>query len=97
MSLVNLAAVKRTLAEAQSCVLAGKVTRASGIVVEAILPQVAVGTSCEIRISGGYTISVYLKSFTDFGMAYAGPVPVPVIIFIGTVLGSSARRPPAVC
>ena len=57
MSLVNLAAVKRTLAEAQSCVLAGKVTRASGIVVEAILPQVAVGTSCEIRISGGYTFT----------------------------------------
>lgn len=50
MSLVNLNAFKRTLAEAQSCVLAGKVTRASGIVVEATLPQVAVGTLSLIHI-----------------------------------------------
>ena len=60
MSLINLAAVKRTLADAQSCVLAGKVTRASGIVVEAILPQVAVGTSCEIRIAGGRLLAASL-------------------------------------
>ena len=37
-------------------------------------------------ISGGYTIPVYLKSFTDIGMAYAGPVPVPVIIFIALTI-----------
>jgi ribose transport system permease protein len=37
-------------------------------------------------ISGGYTIPVYLKSFTDIGMAYAWPVPVPVIIFIALTI-----------
>ena len=64
MSLVNLAAVKRSLAEAQSCVLAGKVTRASGIVVEAVLPQVAVGTSCEIRIASGQSIAAEVVGFS---------------------------------
>jgi ribose transport system permease protein len=37
-------------------------------------------------ISGGYTIPVYVKSFTGIGMAYAGPVPVPVIIFVALTL-----------
>ena len=32
-------------------------------------------------VSGGYTIPVYTKAFTSIGMAYAGPIPVPVIIF----------------
>jgi ribose transport system permease protein len=32
-------------------------------------------------VSGGYTIPVYVKAFTNIGMAYAGPVPVPVIVF----------------
>jgi flagellum-specific ATP synthase len=63
MTLVNLTAFKRTLAEAQSCVLAGKVTRASGIVVEAILPQVAVGTSCEIR-TGARSIAAEVVGFS---------------------------------
>ena len=64
MSLVNLDAFKRSLADAQSCVLAGKVTRASGIVVEAVLPQVAVGTSCEIRTGGGHTIAAEVVGFS---------------------------------
>jgi len=64
VSLVDLGAVKRSLAEAQSCVLAGKVTRASGIVVEAVLPQVAVGTSCEIRTGGGHTIAAEVVGFS---------------------------------
>jgi flagellum-specific ATP synthase len=64
VSLVNLDAFKRSLADAQSCVLAGKVTRASGIVVEAVLPQVAVGTSCEIRTGGGHTIAAEVVGFS---------------------------------
>ncbi len=64
MSLVNLNAFKRTLAEAQSCVLAGKVTRASGIVVEATLPQVAVGTYCEIRTGNGASIAAEVVGFS---------------------------------
>jgi flagellum-specific ATP synthase len=64
VSLVNLNAFKRSLAEAQTCVLAGKVTRASGIVVEATLPQVAVGTSCEIRTGGGGSIAAEVVGFS---------------------------------
>jgi flagellum-specific ATP synthase len=64
MSLINLVALKRTLYEAESCVLAGKVTRAAGIVVEAILPQVAVGTSCEIRTNGGQIITAEVVGFS---------------------------------
>jgi flagellum-specific ATP synthase len=64
VSLVNLNAFKRTLAEAQTCVLAGKVTRAFGIVVEAALPQVAVGTSCEIRTGGGGSIAAEVVGFS---------------------------------
>jgi flagellum-specific ATP synthase len=64
VSLVNLAAFKRTLADAQSCVVAGKVTRASGIVVEAVLPQVAVGTSCEIRTGGSHSILAEVVGFS---------------------------------
>ena len=44
MSLLNLQEIRNQLAHAEPCVLAGRVTRASGIVVEAALPQVAVGT-----------------------------------------------------
>jgi len=47
-------------------------------------------------ISGGYTIPVYVSSFTNIGMAYAGPVPVPVIVFIGLTLACAlmlARTP----
>ena len=46
-----VARVRRALAEAEPVVVAGKVTRASGIIVEAVLPQVAVGTACVIEIS----------------------------------------------
>jgi flagellum-specific ATP synthase len=64
MSLINLTTLKRTLYEAESCVLAGKVTRAAGIVVEAILPQVAVGTSCEIRTTSGQIITAEVVGFS---------------------------------
>lgn len=64
MSLINISALKRTLYEAESCVLAGKVTRAAGIVVEAILPQVAVGTSCEIRTTSGQIITAEVVGFS---------------------------------
>ena len=39
-----IARVQRALADADPVVVSGKVTRASGIIVEATLPQVAVGT-----------------------------------------------------
>ncbi len=36
-------------------------------------------------ISGGYTIPVYTKSFTDIGMASLGPIPVPAIVLVVAV------------
>jgi ribose transport system permease protein len=36
-------------------------------------------------ISGGYTVPVYTKQFTDIGMASLGPIPVPAIVFLASV------------
>jgi flagellum-specific ATP synthase len=52
VSLLDLRKVTRALVKAEPLVLAGRVTRASGIIVEAALPNVAVGTSCEIQAAG---------------------------------------------
>ena len=49
MSLIDMARVRRSLAAADNVVMSGRVTRASGILVEAALPHVTVGTACEIR------------------------------------------------
>jgi flagellum-specific ATP synthase len=64
MSVVNLERVRLTLADAEPLVLAGRVTRASGIVVEAALPQVAVGTSCEIGTTGGHLVAAEVVGFS---------------------------------
>ena len=45
-------------------ILAGKVTRASGIIVEATLPHVAVGTACVIQTSQGKLISAEVVGFS---------------------------------
>jgi flagellum-specific ATP synthase len=56
--------VRRALAESEPMVVAGKVTRASGIIVEAMLPQVAVGTACVIATSAGKLISAEVVGFS---------------------------------
>jgi len=63
VSLLNLQEIRNQLAHAEPCVLAGRVTRASGIVVEAALPQVAVGTSCEIHAAGSRTVAAEVVGF----------------------------------
>ncbi|MGB8295147.1 MAG: EscN/YscN/HrcN family type III secretion system ATPase, partial [Polyangia bacterium] len=63
MSLLNLQAIRTQLSNAEPCVLAGRVTRASGIVVEAALPQVAVGTSCEIHATGNRMVAAEVVGF----------------------------------
>ena len=63
MSLLNLQAIRTQLTHAEPCVLAGRVTRASGIVVEAALPQVAVGTSCEIHATGNRIVAAEVVGF----------------------------------
>jgi flagellum-specific ATP synthase len=63
VSLLNLEKVKRALDKAEPLVLAGRVTRASGIIVEASLPNVAVGTSCEI-LAGGRSVAAEVVGFS---------------------------------
>jgi len=63
VSLLNLQAIRTQLTHAEPCVLAGRVTRASGIVVEAALPQVAVGTSCEIHATGNRMVAAEVVGF----------------------------------
>ncbi len=64
MSLVDFNRLREELAQTEPCVLAGRVTRASGIVVEAALPHVAVGTSCEIRAVGGHLVAAEVVGFS---------------------------------
>jgi flagellum-specific ATP synthase len=63
VSLLNLEKVKRVLDKAEPLVLAGRVTRVSGIIVEAALPNVAVGTSCEIQAAGGRAVAAEVVGF----------------------------------
>jgi flagellum-specific ATP synthase len=58
-----LARVRHALAETDSVVVSGKVTRASGIIVEAMLPQVAVGTACVIELRDGRLVPAEVVGF----------------------------------
>ncbi|MES1204916.1 MAG: FliI/YscN family ATPase [Pseudomonadota bacterium] len=57
------ARIGKALVEAEPLPIAGKVTRVSGIIVEATLPSVTVGTSCEIRISATKTLNAEVVGF----------------------------------
>jgi len=59
-----MARVARTLADAESMPIAGKVTRVSGIIVEATLSTVAVGSACEIRLASHKTLMAEVVGFT---------------------------------
>lgn len=57
--------VTRALADAESLPVAGKVTRVSGIIVEATLPPVAVGSACEIQIDARRTLNAEVVGFSN--------------------------------
>jgi flagellum-specific ATP synthase len=61
--LVDLDAVARALAEADPLPLTGTVVRAAGLVVEAALPRVPVGTACEIRATDGGSVLAEVVGF----------------------------------
>ena len=63
MSLLDAARIARALDNVDPVVVSGRVTRVSGIIVEAALPQVAVGTSCEIQAMGGRLIAAEVVGF----------------------------------
>jgi len=63
MSLLDLEAVGRALDEADPLPLTGMVVRAAGLVIEASLPRVAVGTACEVRASDGALVLAEVVGF----------------------------------
>ncbi|MFT3915800.1 MAG: FliI/YscN family ATPase [Anaeromyxobacteraceae bacterium] len=63
MSLVDLAGLGRALAAADPTPLTGRVVRATGLLVEAALPRVPVGTACEIRAKDGDLVMAEVVGF----------------------------------
>jgi len=63
MSLWEPEKVARALAEADPLPLTGSVIRAAGLVIEASLPRVAVGTACEIRATDGALVLAEVVGF----------------------------------
>jgi flagellum-specific ATP synthase len=63
MSLVHMDLVARAIAEADPLPLTGTVVRAAGLVLEASLPRVPVGTSCEILSTSGVSVMAEVVGF----------------------------------
>ncbi|HET6412248.1 MAG TPA: FliI/YscN family ATPase [Anaeromyxobacter sp.] len=63
MTLVDLERISRALDEADPTPLIGTVVRATGLLVEALLPRVPVGTSCEIRANDGGLVHAEVVGF----------------------------------
>jgi FliI/YscN family ATPase len=61
---VNLARVRRAIRDCDPLVVEGRVVRASGLVIEALLPFAAVGTACDIEASDGRRVSAEVVGFT---------------------------------
>jgi flagellum-specific ATP synthase len=80
MALVDLAALGLALAEADPTPLTGRVIRATGLLVEAALPRVPVGTTCEILARDG---GVVLAEVVGFQGATARLMPLSDIQGIG--------------
>jgi flagellum-specific ATP synthase len=80
VSLLDTARIARALRAVEPVVVSGRVTRVSGIIVEAALPQVAVGTSCEIQAIGGRRIPAEVVGFAG---AHALLMPFGEVTGIG--------------
>ncbi|MFT3708904.1 MAG: FliI/YscN family ATPase [Archangium sp.] len=63
MSGLDLDRLKRTLDRAEPVVVQGRILRASGLILEASLPRVALGTSCEISDDEGRTVMAEVVGF----------------------------------
>ena len=63
MTPISLEAIQRAIAEADPLPLTGTVVRAAGLVLEASLPRVPVGTACEIRATDGATVLAEVVGF----------------------------------
>jgi flagellum-specific ATP synthase len=63
MSGLDLERLKRTLDRAEPVVVQGRIVRATGLVLEAALPRVALGTACEIRDDEGRVVQAEVVGF----------------------------------
>lgn len=63
MKPLDLERVSRSLALAEPVIVQGRITRASGLILEASLPRVALGTSCEIRDDEGRLVQAEVVGF----------------------------------
>ena len=80
MSLLDLDRIKRALQDADTLPVSGTVLRASGLVIEASLPRVAIGTCCQIRVATGATL---LAEVVGFSGATAQLMPYGEISGVG--------------
>jgi flagellum-specific ATP synthase len=64
VSVCDVESVRRALEEVDLLPLTGTVLRATGLVVEAALPRVAVGTGCEILAGDGSVVQAEVVGFT---------------------------------
>ena len=95
MSLVDRQALQRVLEATDPTPLTGTVVRATGLIVEATLPRVPVGTACEIRTEDGQLV---LAEVVGFAGGVARLMPLSEIQGIGegcdVVPRASADRVP---
>lgn len=64
MTPAALEAVRRAIADADPLPVTGTVVRAAGLLLEAALPRVPVGTGCEIRAADGTEVMAEVVGFT---------------------------------
>ena len=80
MSLYDREALRRILDETDPTPLTGTVVRATGLIVEATLPRIPVGTACEIRTEDGQLV---LAEVVGFAGGVARLMPLSEIQGIG--------------
>ena len=64
MSLIDLRRLEVALKAIDPMPLQGRVLRATGLLVEATLPRVPLGTACEIKVSPGHCVTAEVVGFT---------------------------------
>lgn len=63
MAGIDLDRLRRTLDESEPVVVQGRILKATGLLLEASLPRVALGTACEIRAEGNRVVQAEVVGF----------------------------------
>jgi flagellum-specific ATP synthase len=75
---LDLERIRRSLSASETVVVQGKILRASGLIIEASLPRVALGTACEIRAAGDRLVPAEVVGFSG---------PVALLMPLGDMEG----------